>query len=371
MRKAMILVGALAVGAAGCGKGKSGASADTEDAGLYASMARLESGRIAVAYYHRSHRDPGANKSDKVGALLYVTGKVKANGRVDFGDEQRVDGDVREDGMHDVGLWTSLRIASDGLARISYYDKTAGDLKYATQVGARKWEIETVDSPGNVGGWTSLVLENDLPRIAYYDFDNGDLKVAARTPAGWTVMKVDGADTDSGKFARIASDGAGGLGVVYYDATNGDLRYVTGSATGFGAPEVVDAAGDTGRWPSLAYDLGTPLIAYEDHTNHDLRFARRDGGASWTLTTVDPADWVGADTSIAVDPNGAVTIAYMDGLNNDLLSASWSGQSWTVRKVAEAGANGYYNNVILDEDAKPVFGTYSFTGTQFVAMKPE
>ena len=371
MQKVLVLTGALAVIAAGCGKNKSGASGDTEDSGMHASMARIERGIVGVSYYHKSHREPGENKSDKVGALVYTRGEVKGNGEVRFGDEIRVDGDVRADGQNDVGMYSSLAIGADGLARISYYDKTAGDLKFATQVSKKKFEIETVDAPGNVGGWTSLVLVDDKPAIAYYDFDNGDLKFATKQGASWNVSKVDGADTDSGKFAAIAKDGSNGLGIVYYDATNGDLRYVTGTATGFGTPEVVDGAGDTGQWPSLAYDLGTALIAYQDFTAQDLRFARRDGGSAWQLSTIDAGDWVGADTSIALDNTGKITVAYMDGLNNDLLAAEYSGSTWSTRKIAEAGANGYFNNVVLDEDNKPVFGTYTYTGTEFIASKPE
>src|SRR5207253_2723213 len=116
-------------------------------------MARLARGEVGVSYYHRSHKETGDNHSDKVGALVYVTGSVKNDGEVRFGDEQRVDGDLREEGQHDVGMYSSLAIGADGFARISYYDQTAGDLKFATQVGKKKWEIESVDAPGNVGGW--------------------------------------------------------------------------------------------------------------------------------------------------------------------------------------------------------------------------
>ena len=38
-----------------------------------------------------------------------------------------------------------------------------------------------------------------------------------------------------------------------------------------------------------------------------------------------------------------------------------------VAPVATTGANGYFNNVVLDLNGKPVYGWYSYTGTRFIA----
>jgi hypothetical protein len=54
------------------------------------------------------------------------------------------------------------------------------DLKFAVFDGA-KWQIETVDSQGDVGMYTSLSHGPDGGvAIAYYDETNGDLKVAIK-----------------------------------------------------------------------------------------------------------------------------------------------------------------------------------------------
>lgn len=364
--KKFVLGVALVTMAAGCGRNKNGAG-DIDDIGSHASMAIDAEGRLHVTSYWKA-RKVSANRDEDVGALVYAKGKVSKDGTVDFGGWKVVDGDERREGGKNVGLYTSLALDKAGNPHVAYYDKSSGDLKYARLV-ADEWEIETVDSAGNVGGYASLVLENgELPRIAYYDFDLGDLKFAARSGASWNVMVVDGStEYDAGKFASLASDGNGGLAIAFYDATNGDLGYVTGTASGFGTPEWIDTAGDVGKWPSLAFDLGAPRIAYQDYTSQHLKLAKRNGGGSWQLEIVDDGDWRGADTSLVVDRNGRMTIAYFDGLNNDVLSARWDGQSWTKGVVADAGANGYFNNVVLDAADAPIFGWYSFTGTEFFA----
>lgn len=46
-----------------------------------------------------------------------------------------------------------------------------------------EWSIQTVDSEGNVGYYTSIALDSsDRPHISYYDETNDDLKYARWTP---------------------------------------------------------------------------------------------------------------------------------------------------------------------------------------------
>jgi hypothetical protein len=61
---------------------------------------------------------------------------------------------------------------------ISYFDASDVDLKYATFNGST-WQIETVDSAGGVGRYTSIALDaKGHPRIAYLNFTDHNLKYA-------------------------------------------------------------------------------------------------------------------------------------------------------------------------------------------------
>ena len=80
-----------------------------------------------------------------------------------------------------VGEWTSIAIGTDGLGLISYFDRPNLDLKVAhcTNTACTTAATATVDNGGNVGQFTSVAIGTDgLGLISYYDATNGDLKVA-------------------------------------------------------------------------------------------------------------------------------------------------------------------------------------------------
>ena len=93
---------------------------------------------------------------------------------------------VSIDSVGNVGYFTSITIGTNGNPIISYLDATNGALKIAAcnnptcagPGGAPASTNTTIDSGGDVGGFTSIAIgTNGNPIISYYDYANQDLKV--------------------------------------------------------------------------------------------------------------------------------------------------------------------------------------------------
>lgn len=138
---------------------------DTGDTGSYASIALDQDGNPGISYYD------------------WTTTTLKYAYSVDDGATWPAGQIVTVDATDDTGGFTSVARDSSGNPSISYYDVTNGWLKYARSPdGGATWPagaIVTVDSSGNVGGWTGLALDAaGNPRISYYDWGSNDLKFA-------------------------------------------------------------------------------------------------------------------------------------------------------------------------------------------------
>lgn len=150
--------------------------------------------------------------------------------------------------------------------------------------------------------------------------------------------------TGTGLFARLVrlpSDGR--LAVVFYDRTAHGLKIAVENAPNASAFTVTDldggAVGDRGLWASAVADTsGTVHIAYQDAIGDQLMYT------SWNLTPGTPevvddgvragdrTHPVGAASAIFVH-NGALQIAYQDGMTADVYLATKSG-TWSTQPIS-------------------------------------
>jgi hypothetical protein len=139
---------------------------------------------------------------------------------------------------------------------------------------------------------------------------------------------------DFGRFSAIATEPSNGeLWVSAYDGQFGDLavnrydpagkltkqEYLDGVPSGGKAKwapsgprgGVEEPGPDVGRYSDIAFSGARAFISYYDVTSGDLKLAKRQADGRWSTLTVDGASAdVGLYTSIAVDPDGMVAIAY-------------------------------------------------------------
>lgn len=177
----------------------------------------------------------------------------------------------------DVGCFSSLIIDSDGIPYIAYMDATNGSLKYAFSDGTT-WTVEVADDNSGLGG-VGFFAAIDIgsvtgrPEIVYYDMFNTHLKWARRDPDGtWFVGTPDGNDVnDVGQGCDIVIGEEGGKDIAhisYYDATAGYLMYARPLTVGW-ARDTVDSVGSPPifwsdiKGTSITLDgTGVPHIAY-------------------------------------------------------------------------------------------------------------
>jgi hypothetical protein len=239
------------------------------DAGEYSSLAFDGKGNPHITY----------NDGRYFGSLEYITrdGSVWHTQNKDGWHDKSVDTDGW---TGNTGFSSSLAIGPAGELHVAYTDRTYyGNLMYA-EFNASSWTNTGIDNGGSKTSSTgynpSLALDyRGYPHISYYDKSASTLRYASWNGTAWTLDTID-ATNDVGAYSSLAIGGSDEPQISYYDASYRELRYATydGMSSQW-VIRTVDTDGDVGSHTSIALDpSGHPDIAYYDATNHALKFAR-------------------------------------------------------------------------------------------------
>lgn len=346
------------------------------DVGLHSEIGMLN-GKAVVSAYNETYGDLVVGYQQEDGSVKweFIDG-IPANGAVE-GSSDGPRGGIKEAGDN-VGLYTSLAVASDGTLHVSYFDATNGALKYARK-SANKWELHTVDKNGKmVGRFTSLTLASNNPVIAYFVKDDGTGKTALRVARAKSAAPAAGTDWDISTPASAPLPACQGKCdaskkevCIEEAASKFTCKVPTEKATSCtpkpckdGAEACVSGAclkiapddanppipHGVGLFPSIAaLASGGVVVTFYDHNNGDLKIAeQKDPASQFTVKTLASKGDVGQFTSVAIDGQGRIHIAYIDVDAMDLRYLRLSNQLQT--EADELVDDGYTNTPNGGED---------------------
>ena len=284
-------------------------------------------------------------------------------------DSIKLEGDVEKrahswdiqtlDSEGSVGKYSSIAIDSNDNIHISFFDDTNKSLKYAYFNGTA-WTIENVSSNIGISMETSIAVDSqNRPHISYttgalrYGFFNGNM---------WINELI---DTDGRRYSSIAIDSNDLPHIAYFDdeASNGNLKYTYNNGSLWNMT-IVDSPGTVGLWPSIKMDLSDhPHISYVDSSNQCLKYAYNNG-ITWHKEVVDTAiGLVGGYTSIAIDTNKYIHISYYKSLDYDLKYAYYNGSSWSKTIIDSNGDVGTDTSIALDSNERPHISYHDSTNS--------
>lgn len=249
----------------------------------------------------------------------------------------------------DIGQYVSAKYNYTGAGdqwQVSYYDATNQDLKYGTFHGS--WTVETVDSIGNVGQYSSIAYDSSgYSHIAYYDATNRNLKYATNASGLWVKTNVDTLGF-VGEYASIAMDSADKAHISYYDATNSNLKYAT-NKNGTWIKTTVDGVGIVGTHSAIAVDSANAVHIGYNYGGDRLKYATNATGR-WVKAFADNTAGVGTFVAIAIDSSDKAHVSYHDELNTALKYATNATGSWVKTTVDNSDIVGQYSSISITQD---------------------
>ncbi|MCS7034732.1 MAG: heparinase II/III family protein [Phycisphaerae bacterium] len=254
--------------------------------------------------------------------------------------------------------YLSLAIDHQNRPAVAYFNGWAGDLMFARLSSTTNaFEVETVDSSGSTGLYPSLVFgRNKSPAITYYSRSKGDLRMAHAGTDGWILSTLDSAG-DVGRFSSLVLDPtrptATKWAVAYEDTTNGRVKYAIQGNIGPGSKAngytyyTVDDMEVCGGYISLAFFKSgssdptrayLPAVSYYDAGNASLKFAyAADVNYNFTAVTLARRkQGLYSRLFFSGPAENAINIFFFDRTNN--LARRFSGiLNWSSGTISNGG----------------------------------
>lgn len=234
-----------------------------------------------------------------------------------------------------IGPYASLAIDPQGRPAIAYFDAPRSDLKFARQEHGQ-WITTTVDSNGRAGLYPSLAFRQDgTPLISYYHRTRGDLRLASGG-ASWQISTIDSAG-DVGRHSSLLIDPASGHWSVAYERTS-DGSLLLARQTDDGIQHLqVDRVTKGFAYVSLATTGSLTAISYYDAKSRDLKFASSNDGGTWRALRVAVTGTQGLFSNLLLNDSGAAQIVHYNQSADTVVLSRQNGTSWLSSEVSSQG----------------------------------
>ena len=240
---------------------------------------------------------------------------------------------------------TELTITGSGFLDMAFKNVTSdGEV--------HEWTTDTA-SYVTSSGWdpTIGVDSNGTVRIVSSNLESDDIWLSSYDGSTWTHKKIRDCDVCSNADLVIDSNdnihvayyhSISGTGYLLYSMYNGN-EWINNWSTSNVENDQISLALDANDQPHISYSregyiCNAALLSYYD-------------GSSWTTITLDDTStYIGCDSSIAIDSNGFVHVAYRHEGNRDLLIASNISGSWQRYTVDNGNSVGYHSAMDVDSN---------------------
>ena len=297
-------------------------SVDTPQTGEFNDVATSPDGKLHMVYYSQS--------AQEIKYAVYVSGAWSTETAVP--NFTYVNTSVQD---------VSILVTSDGTVHLAYFDWNDDHLGYAKRTPEGNWSWEMVDdgdawdSTDRVGRYNSIDIDSGgIIHISYLDKSNGDLRHAWGTFGNWQFEKVDTAG-NVGHYTEIVVSDDDTVHISYFAAgTEMDLKYASLPLGGSWTLETVDDGlgigdGNVGEATSIAVGPdGTVHIAYYRSAEKAIYHAwLLQGEQVWLKEHVFDSDYAenptAKDTSIVVTGDGIIHITYIHYDSDDRIRHAW------------------------------------------------
>ena len=221
----------------------------------------------------------------------------------------------------------SLVIDSNDIPHVSMLGWSGANFvqMYATVVNGTWIESDITNLSGG-GGYSYIALDsNNSPHIIFKDYSTSPAKIKHATNLGsvssqnWQITTVN--NTSSNNF-KIVIDNLDNIHICYSTGFSefNNMKYAT-ITNGNWTNEIVDEYGSVGWSVDCAMNqLGQIEIVYEDKSENEIKRAKKVGN-NWEIIGITNVEWA-SSTSIDIDSNGNVAVAYADDKNLHVVTYS-------------------------------------------------